>query len=46
MKMFGSSLKRSVIAISAALAMSGLFVSAAVGPAQAQVSNAAVSARA
>ena len=44
--MFGSSLKRSLIAISAALAMSSVAVGAAIGPVQAAVPHASVIARA
>ena len=46
MKMFGSSLKRTVIAISAALAMSSVTVGAAIGPVQAGVPHIATAARA
>lgn len=44
--MFGSSLKRTVIAISAALAMSSVTVGAAIGPVQAGVPHIATAARA
>ena len=44
--MFGSSLKRTLIAISAALAISSVTVGAAIGPVQAGVPNVAATAHA
>ena len=45
MNMFGSSVKRTLIAISAALTMSALTVGATIGPAQAGTLQAAEAAR-